>query len=279
MSQESPVHHVQPPAGLDAWLDALDPTREPSVRMADLNGVSFVIKRRQPSLARGVSYVLRYLRASVLAAFCRLLLGEWPSPRSLVHNGLPHEAARLRALTEAGCRVPAVWSYRSGELVLEFVGQDIPYLLREADPVGRRALIDEIATDLAAFHAGGHWHGGAQVRNLTRRDDCIWRLDFEENIGATLSLSLAQAYDVYQCLSSVVVLRHVPDDESVALADRLLHAYLAHNTDPALRRSLARVARVLDRTARLLSPLRWVPGRDVQGFFRFARSLRLLLSS
>ena len=59
MSLEPPVHHVPPPPGLNAWLDALDPTCEPSVRLAELDGVGFVIKRRPPSLARGVGYVLR----------------------------------------------------------------------------------------------------------------------------------------------------------------------------------------------------------------------------
>ena len=277
MYTEPPVHHLQPPPGLDAWLDALDPTREPAVRLADLKGVSFVIKRRQPSFARGVNYLVRYLRASVLALFCRLLLSEWPSPRTLVYNGLAHEASRLRGLTHTGCRVPAVWRYRRGELVLEFVGEGMPHLLRQAGPAARRALVDEIAADLAQFHRAGHWHGGAQLRNLTRRDNAIWRLDFEENIGATLSLPLAQAYDVYQCLASMVVLRYVPADETAALADQLLTTYLALNPAPDMRRSLTRIARVLNGVATLLMPLRWLPGRDVRGFFRSARSLRLLL--
>ncbi len=269
--------HVDAPASLAQWLASVDASREPSVSVIDIEGVKGVVKRRRPGLGRGVSYALRYVRAAALGAGCKLFLGEWPAPGVLVHNGLAHEASRLRLMDQADWRVPLVWSYAPGELVLEYVGDDMPGVLRRATPEGQRWFATEIALDLAAFHARGLWHGGAQVRNLTWHHDEIWRIDFEENIGAALSLPLAQAYDVYQCLSSLVALRGLSDDVALDLGTRMLEAYLSAQPNDAVRAALSRMARTICGAARVLRPvLAWVPGRDVQGFFRVAHCLRLL---
>lgn len=269
--------HARPPAGLADWLATLIPAQEPAIRLDEVQGVPLVVKRRRPSLMRGLSYAVRYMRAALLAIGCRLVLGEFPSPRLLVHNGLDHEARRLRDLDAANWRVPHVWSHVPGELVLEFVGDDLPGLLRRSDRAAQEALVSEVASELAAFHRQGLWHGGSQVRNLTWHEGAIWRIDFEENIGGALSLPLAQAYDVYQCLSSLVALRALPEETSIALGERLLSEYLAQNADPRVRQALMRMAGLLRTTTAVLRPvLGWVPGRDVQGFFRVSHTLRLL---
>lgn len=276
-ARPAPPQHVQPPASLAHWLASVDPRQEPSVRVVEIEGITCVIKRRRPSLMRGISYVVRYVRAALLGAGCKLFLGEWPRPGVLVHNGLAHEARRLRVLAQANWRVPLVWSFKPGELVLEFVGEDMPGVLRRATPEAQLVLVDAIAVELAAFHAQGLWHGGSQVRNLTWHHDEIWRIDFEENIGAALSLPLAQAYDVYQCLSSLVALRGLSEPVAQTLGDRLLQRYLATSDDADVRAGLGRIAASIRGVSRVIRPiLGWVPGRDVQGFFRVAQTLRLL---
>jgi len=270
-------HHQQAPAGLTSWLASVDAASEPAVRLVEIDGVTCVIKRRRPSFARGVSYAVRYVRAAMLGAGCKLVLGEWPAPGVLVHNGLAHEAARLRMLDQANWRVPLVWSFKPGELVLEYVGDDMPGVLRRASPEQQQVMVDAMAVELAAFHAQALWHGGAQVRNLTWYRGEIWRIDFEENIGAALSLPLAQAYDVYQCLSSLVALRGLSEATAQSLGARFLQGYLDANDDAAVRAGLTRMAQSICAASRVIRPvLGWVPGRDVQGFFRVADTLRLL---
>ena len=63
----------------------------------------------RPSLGGGLSYALRYTRALFLGLGCKLFLGEFPRPGVVLRNGLEHEAERLSALLQAGCRVPEVW--------------------------------------------------------------------------------------------------------------------------------------------------------------------------
>ncbi len=272
-----PVHHNAPP-GLRAWLDSVDASREPSVRDVTIDGVRCIIKRRRPGILQSASYVLRYVRALFLAVGCKVFLGEFPRPSVLLRNGLAHEGQRLAQLLEAGTRVPEVWWREQNLLVLEFVGEDLADLIRNEDSTSRMWLARAAAADLAAFHARGMWHGGAQIRNVTLRDGEIWRIDFEENIGATLSRPLAQAYDLFQMLASLVSLRKLGDADARTLGKLALDVYLDCNPDPEVRARLKRLARVLCGIAMPLRPiLARFPSRDIQGFFRVADILQPLL--
>lgn len=272
-----PPQHHSAPAGLRAWLEGVDAAREPAVREVVIDGVACVVKRRRAGLLQGASYVLRYARALALAVGCRLFLGEFPRPGVLLRNGLAHEAERLRRLSQAGCRVPDVWWQAPGLLVLEHVGVDFAELVRHADAAQRRQWVGDLAADLAAFHAQGHWHGGAQLRNITLRDGELWRIDFEENIGGALSLPMAQAYDLFQLVSSLLGLRKLEDDNLPGLGKLMLDVYFDTHPAPAVRARLQRLARVVCGCAAALRPLLGrLPGRDVQGFFRVADTLRTL---
>ena len=272
-----PVHHNAPP-GLRAWLESVDASLEPSVREVEIDGVRCIVKRRRPGILQSLSYVVRYARALFLAVGCKVFLGEFPRPSVLLRNGLVHEGQRLAQLQQAGCRVPEVWWQEQGLLVLEFVGYDLAYLIRKEDSTSRLWLARAAAVDLAAFHARGMWHGGAQIRNVTLRDGEIWRIDFEENIGATLSRPLAQAYDLFQLLASIVSLRSLSDADARPLGKLALDVYLESNADPEVRARLKRLARVLCGIAMPLRPvLSRFPSRDIQGFFRVADILQPLL--
>ena len=158
------------------------------------------------------------------------------------------------------------------------LGEDLADLIRNEDSTARLWLARAAAADLAAFHVRGMWHGGAQIRNVTLRDGELWRIDFEENIGSTLSRPLAQAYDLFQMLASLASLRKLPDDDARTLGKLALQVYFEHNPDPEVRARLTRLARLL---CSIAAPLRAVlarlPSRDVQGFFRVADILQPLL--
>ena len=276
----SPPEHLTPPPNLQAWLKAVQDAPQPQVREVCIDGVPCVVKRRRPSLASGVSYVLRYLRAFLLGLCCKLFLGEFPRPGVLLRNGLDYEAQRLRLLCQAGCRVPAVWFEAPGVLVLEHVGTDLSSLIRHGDAAQRLAWAAQAGRDLAEFHRQGFCHGGAQIRNLTLRDGELWRIDFEENIGEALSVPLAQAYDLFQMLASLLSLRKLPEGVMPDLARAMFDNYFASHPDARVQARLRRLSRVLSAAAWPLRPLLgWLPSRDIQGFFRVADTLRLLLKS
>ncbi len=267
------------PAGLSDWLaqQRAEPLAN-GIHPREIGGVPCIVKVRRPGAWRVFDYSARYLRALGLALFCKLVLGEFPSPRVLLRNGLPYEVARLRALREQGWPVPRVYAYEPGLAVLEYAGRDLPYLLRRAQPGEHQALVFSAGVDLARFHLAGHWHGGAQLRNMTQRDGRYWRIDFEENIGGALSLPLAQAYDVLQACLSLTSLGRFDPRLLPELGEQLLRGYLSEagpqQTGPALRG----VAATLSRTERVLRPLlKRLGGREVRGFRMTADLMRVLL--
>ena len=240
---QPPVHHNAPP-GLRAWLDSVDASREPSVREVTIDGVRCVIKRRRPSLGGG-SVICAALHARpVPGSGLQAVPGRISRPGVVLRNGLEHEAERLSALLQAGCRVPEVWWRERGLLVLEYVGEDLADLIRNEDSTTRLWLARAAAADLAAFHARGLWHGGAQIRNITLREGELWRIDFEENIGSALSRPLTQAYDLFQMLASITSLRTLPDDVGRSLGKLALDVYFEHHPDAEVKMPEAAGARV-----------------------------------
>jgi hypothetical protein len=182
-------------------------------------------------------------------------------------------------LYREGCNVPAILYRAPGLLVLEYVGQGVPFLVRRSAPAGRKVWMQRVARDLAQLHQAGFVHGGAQLRNLMCLNDRITRVDFEENIGEALSRPLGQAYDVYQMLSSLAGLRghEFTPHERQLLCDCLLVEYLQANPDPQVRFELARMGRAFGKIKKyagwLMSPLRW---RDIQGFLYVTNTLQRL---
>ena len=261
------------------WL--ADHRAEPSsVHIVDIAGHRCVIKLRRPKLTDAIVNAIHYLRAGILSLICWLTLGERPSISVLMRTGLNDEASRLEFLKRQGCRVPTVWHHEPGVLVLEYVGQDMPYLIRIDTPAIRLLWMDRAAQDLAAFHRAGFVHGGAQLRNLMCEGLMMTRIDFEENIGEALSRPLAQAYDVYQMLSSMAGLRgeQFGPDERQALCLRLLQTYLQANPDPEVKDQLRRLGRVIGSIQRYLGWfLKRLPGRDIRGLLYVSDALRLSL--
>lgn len=277
MSQ-SPLHQSAP-AGLHHWLDTVDNANEPSIRVLTLDAVRCVVKRslKLHALMSWLRRGIFYARAWFLALSCKLFLGEFPRPSVLLRNGLSFETARLLNFYQAGCRVPAVWWHEPDLLVMEYVGDNIADTLRASEAGAYPDLIQAASADMANFHARGFWHGGAQLRNVTLKDGQVWRIDFEENIGEALSLPLAQAYDVYQMLSSLMSMRGMPVHLMPELGQLMLNIYFTANPNPDVRQALQRLARCFAAVAWLFRPvLRLFSSRDIQGFLRVTDILHVL---
>ena len=267
-------------SALDEWL-LLHAHDAAGVSFVEFAGYPCVVKRHREKWFSPLVAGIKCVRVVVLSGLCWLLMGERPSPQRLLKNTLQDEAQRLVRLKQAGSSVPKVWYQAPGLLVLEYVGQDMPYLIRIAAPEGRQALMRKAAQELAHFHRAGFVHGGAQLRNLMIHDDgTATRIDFEENIGEALSLPLAQAYDVFQLVSSMAGLRghEFSPTERQALCHQLLAEYLRANPDLRVRAQLAAIENKFASVKKYLGwLLKWIPGRDIQGFLYVTNTLRLSL--
>lgn len=116
---------------------------------------------------------------------------------------LAHEHERLLALAAAGEHVPPVVAFDGDTMVTGDVGTTLEHLLHRIPEADRLPLMCAASADLAGFHARGHWHGGAQARNLTWDGRRFARIDFEERLYPGLPLETVQRYDALQLVFSL----------------------------------------------------------------------------
>ena len=172
------------------------------------------------------------------------------------HSLLAFETQRLLALAAAGECVPEVLRYDAFELHTRDVGPTLDHVLvHTPNPDDQLALLCAACADLAGFHARGHWHGGAQVRNMTWDGQQFFRIDFEEPLRPALSLPMVQAYELLQFAISVLrwVVPMAPDAMGRMLAR---YAQVAPVQAEALRGVLYEL---LPRLTRLQRVLAWWP--------------------
>ena len=168
---------------------AMRPAKHQRVQSFTHRKNKYVVKYRQTTSPR-------YLRSWAASTACALMFEEFVRPARLRAGDIEHEAARLRTLHRQGVRVPQVVTQTADFLILEHCGNNLARLVKHAQPDTRTGILKRVIDDLAEFHRAGHWHGGAQLRNLTLQQDEIYRIDFEESVGMALPRELAQAYDL-----------------------------------------------------------------------------------
>ena len=213
-------------------------------------------QRQEPVVLHhdNTAYVVKFARREAgrlwrehLSSFILwLLFQQRVSPYQLRAGSIAHEAQRLRQLRAAGITVPALYLETPDYIVMEHCGESVEYRLRRT-PYDRD-LLQAIVQSLIQLHKQQQWHGGAQVRNLTIKNQLLYRIDFEENTGNAMPLALAQAYDVLLCFNSLAT--HIQQNQTLGV--ELLQRYLQQTQQPEVRHLLIKVDRYLQRLQRLL---------------------------
>jgi len=166
-------------------------------------------------------------------------------------GSMDFEARRLQALAEAGQRVPHVALVTPEFFVLVHCGTVVATLLEKWNQDTWRNELPRLASELAEFHRAGHWHGGAQIKNVTLQNGVSYRIDFEENFGEFVPLPAAQAADLVLFLNSISLAGPIVEAEARQLLPQLLATYFAANPDPEVRRIIRRALPLLSRLASL----------------------------
>jgi tRNA A-37 threonylcarbamoyl transferase component Bud32 len=160
-------------------------------------------------------------------------------------GSMEFEANRLRSLAAAGVRVPRVALVTPAFFVLDFCGTVVATLLEKWTPETWRTELPRLATELGEFHRAGQWHGGAQIKNITLQDGLSYRIDFEENFGEFLPLSVVQAADLVLFLNSISLAGPIVESEARQLMPQLLDRYFAANPNPEIKQVIARALPLL----------------------------------
>jgi tRNA A-37 threonylcarbamoyl transferase component Bud32 len=94
-----------------------------------------------------------------------------------------HEVKKLKAIREKGLNVPEVLYEGDGYFVMEHVGECLEDIVKkERDAARADGYIADALKNLRVLHESGFVHGGAQIKNFTRRGGETFMIDFEEVI-------------------------------------------------------------------------------------------------
>ena len=228
------------------------------------------VAKRDAQAARGAlpALLARWLARRVTGAS---LPGSAARLGAAAH-GAGFEARRLQALAAAGVRVPRLEHRGADFIVMEHCGPTVASLLGGWDRATWRCELAGLAADLGALHRAGQWHGGAQIKNLTRRDGQTWRIDFEESFGEHVPLPAAQAFDLVLFVNSISLRGPVDEAEARWLLPALMRAYFEANPDAQVRSVFARALPWARLAAALSAPFRHLSrgGRRRNGAARLA---------
>ena len=169
-------------------------------------------------------------------------------------GSMDFEANRLKSLAAAGVSVPQVALVTPEFFVLEYCGTVIATLLEKWPPETFRTELTALARELGEFHRAGHWHGGAQIKNLTLHDGRHFRIDFEENFGEFLPLTATQAADLVLFLNSISLAGPVNEAESRRLLPKLIAAYFTAHPNPEIKAIIARAMPMMRTLAGIARP-------------------------
>lgn len=197
---------------------------------------------------QGKTYVAKRLLAKKPLPFETVLL-NWvshklagrPCRKADLPAGADYELRRLQALAQAGVKVPPVLAFDAELMVLAHCGTDAFNAMRRMPRAERTSFLIRLAQELAEFHQTGHWHGGAQIKNILVQDQQTWRIDFEEAALERLPLPLAQAYDLLLFLNVLPLAGPIDEEESCLLLPALLLTYFTRHPSTEVRQCLTRM--------------------------------------
>lgn len=168
---------------------------------------------------------------------------------SAAASSMDFEAKRLHSLAIAGVRVPPVVLLTPEYFVLRHCGTVVATLLEGWQAADWRRELQQLARELGEFHAAGQWHGGAQIKNITLQNGITYRIDFEENFGEFLPLSVAQATDLMLFLNSISLAGPIDETEARQLLPQLINIYFATHPDAEVRQVIQRTVPLMRQVA------------------------------
>ena len=171
-------------------------------------------------------------------------------------SGMDYEAGRLKRLAADGVRVPRLALLAPEFFVLEHCGSIVESHLAKWPPETWRRELPRLAGELGEFHRAGHWHGGAQIKNVTLQDGVSYRIDFEEDFGEFLPLPVTQAADLVLFLNSISLSGPIVESEARRLLPQLIDHYFTANPDPEIKDVIRRGWPLMKRLAGIARPFR-----------------------
>ncbi|MFX4233632.1 hypothetical protein ACOL24_07260 [Aliarcobacter butzleri] len=131
-----------------------------------------------------------------------------PSLAKSPKNALIFETTKIEKFKELGINVPNIVYKSEDFFVLEDSGKNLnSFLKKNIDESKFYYFVENLLIELAKIHNSKEFHGGAQIRNFTYKDEKVFVIDFEENFESNTTLETLQFRDFLLFLLSFTKLK------------------------------------------------------------------------
>lgn len=199
-----------------------------------------------------------------------------PSLEKSAKEALEHETAKLELFRNNGINAPKV-VYKCDEFfILEDVGVAIHTLIRHQSITQEQMYfyIDKVLEHLATIHKKNLFHGGAQTRNFTYKNENVFAIDLEESFSSRVDVRTLKFRDFLLLLLSFGKIKAAFDLDYTYIIEK----YIALTGNKEINNDLKRLARKISFLI-YLSEIKWINkliGSDVKGFFVLFKTLKKL---
>lgn len=228
-------------------------------------------------ISEGKKYWVKRARKSGSRAFHRVaygLLGHpllVPSLPCDPSGALAHETGKLVRLAQKEIHVPKVVTQQNTFFVLEDQGSSVLNAIRNGEVSDANGVLEKVIALLASLHVKGEFHGGAQIKNFTCKDEKVFAIDFEEAFDGAIPVADLQFRDLFLFLFSLA--KHGIEADYAALIG--LYEKQVSNGASQRMRALARNLGWLTRLAHT-GVMQKVLDQDSKSAFRLLRILGAL---
>ncbi|MCR8711238.1 hypothetical protein [Aliarcobacter butzleri] len=131
-----------------------------------------------------------------------------PSLAKSPKNALIFETTKIEKFKELGINVPNIVYKDEYFFILEDTGKNLnSFLKKNIDESKFYYFVENLLIELAKIHNSKEFHGGAQIRNFTYKDEKVFVIDFEENFESNTTLETLQFRDFLLFLLSFTKLK------------------------------------------------------------------------
>lgn len=199
-----------------------------------------------------------------------------PSENKSGQETILHETSKLNLFRNKGIHTPFVMYQCDDFFILEDCGETLNTLTRNKSITKEQMYyyLDKLLFELAEIHNQNLFHGGAQTRNFTYKNNHVYAIDLEESFDSRIDISVLQFRDLLLLLLSFVKIK-----ASFELDYKyIIQKYISLTHNEAMIDKLKKLANKISFLI-YLSDKPWIRkflGSDAKGFFTLFKILKAL---
>lgn len=199
-----------------------------------------------------------------------------PSLEKTPKDALAFETTKIEKFKKLGINVPNIVYKSEDFFVLEDSGKNLnSFLKKNIDESKFYYFVENLLIELSKIHNSNEFHGGAQIRNFTYKDEKVFVIDFEESFESNTTLETLQFRDFLLFLLSFTKLKKLSFEVNY---NYIINRYIELTKNKNVIYKLKNIAKRLNFFISLSqnSFLKKFLGSDVINFFKLLKILNSL---